>query len=293
MGWRIVKISNIAKLELKLDKLVIRYVDEQKQVFINEIDTLIIENTAIALTSSLLNELMKNKVNVLFCDEKRNPYCTLNMLYGSHDTSIKIKKQVLWNKETKDKVWAEIIKNKILQQKNFLRDLNKKEYELLSQYEKDVLIGDATNREAYAAKVYFNSLFGMNFSRNQDNSINAALNYGYSIILSYINREIITNGYITQIGIHHDNQFNCFNLGCDIMEPFRVMVDRIVYKMNIEKFDKDEKNSLIKVLNLEVLIDDKKQFLSNAMTVYVKSIFQSIERNDVSFIKNYIVKDEF
>ena len=77
------------------------------------------------------------------------------------------------------------------------------------------------------------------------------------------------------------------------MEPFRVMVDRIVYKMNIEKFDKDEKNSLIKVLNLEVLIDDKKQFLSNAMTIYVKSIFQSIERNDVSFIKNYTVKNEF
>lgn len=71
MGWRILKISNIAKLELKMDKLVVRYIDEQKQIFINEIDVLIIENTAVSITASLLNELLKNKVNIILCDEKR------------------------------------------------------------------------------------------------------------------------------------------------------------------------------------------------------------------------------
>ena len=71
--------------------------------------------------------------------------------------------------------------------------------------------------EGHAAKVYFNALFGRGFTRSEENSINAALNYGYSLILSSVAREIVANGYITQIGIFHDNMFNQFNLASDVM----------------------------------------------------------------------------
>jgi len=64
---------------------------------------------------------------------------------------------------------------------------------------------DATNREGHAAKVYFNALFGLNFTRTSDNFVNAALNYGYSIILLTFTREIVANGYITQLGLYHQN----------------------------------------------------------------------------------------
>lgn len=291
MGWRVIKISKISKLELKLDKLVVRYLDEQKQVFINEIDTLIIENTAVSVTTSLLVELLKNKVNIIVCDEKRNPCGTLNAIYGSHNTSSKVKNQVMWNKETKDEVWALIVKEKIFQQMELLKKLGKQENLMLKNYIDEVKKGDITNREAFAAKVYFNSLFGNSFSRNQDISINAALNYGYSIILSYINREIISSGYMTQFGIHHDNQYNYYNLGCDFMEPFRIMIDREVYLLNCEKFGTEEKNVLINVLNKEVLIDDKKQFLSNAITIYVKSLLQNLEDGNAKSIKRYRVEE--
>lgn len=291
MGWRVVKISKISKLELKHDKLTVRYIDEQKQIFINEIDTLIIENTAISLTASLLVELLRNKVNIVVCDEKRNPCGTLNAIYGSHNTSSKVKNQVMWNKEIKDAIWALIVKEKIFQQMELLKKLGKQENLMLKNYIDEVENGDITNREAFAAKVYFNSLFGNSFNRNQDTSINAALNYGYSIILSYINREIISSGYMTQFGIHHDNQYNYFNLGCDFMEPFRIMIDREVYLLNCEKFGVKEKNALINVLNKEVVIDDKKQFLSNAITIYVKSLLQNLEEGKVKNIKRYRTKE--
>lgn len=293
MGWRTIKISNIAKIELKLDKLVVRYVDEQIQIFINEIDTLIIENTAVSLTASLMVELLKNKVNIMFCDEKRNPYGTLNMLYGSHNTSSRIREQILWQKEIKGKIWSFIVKEKIFQQMNFLKLLNKQEYNILDKYLSEVEFDDVTNREAYAAKVYFNAIFGNSFSRNQDNAINAALNYGYSIILSYINREIVSSGYLTQVGIHHDNQYNYYNLGCDFMEPFRIIIDREVYKINCEKFTSEEKNILINILNKEVQIDGKNQFVSNAISIYVKSLLQAIEENNINIIKSFRIKDEF
>ena len=81
----------------------------------------------------------------------------------------------------------------------------------------------------------------MDFSRSLDIPINAALNYGYGIILSTFNREIVSNGYITQLRLFHDNMFNQFNLGSDLMEPFRILVDRKVYEMKPEKFEKEEK----------------------------------------------------
>ena len=96
---------------------------------------------------------------------------------------------------------------------------------MLNGYIKEIKFNDATNREGHAAKVYFNALFGMNFNRNADNAINAALNYGYSIILSAVNREVVSNGYLTQLGLFHDNMFNQFNLSCDIMEPLRILID--------------------------------------------------------------------
>jgi CRISPR-associated endonuclease Cas1 subtype II len=91
-----------------------------------------------------------------------------------------------------------------------------------------VVLGDKTNREGHAAKVYFNALFGKDFSRKQLNDINAGLNYGYSIILSMFSREIVKNGCITQIGIKHSNYFNQYNLASDLMEPFRVIIDHVL-----------------------------------------------------------------
>ena len=85
--------------------------------------------------------------------------------------------------------------------KKLLELLGKEEAELLSSYLQQIAWNDETNREGHAAKVYFNALFGLDFTRTEDNLINAALNYGYSIILSSFTREIVANGYITQLGL--------------------------------------------------------------------------------------------
>lgn len=286
MSWRVIVISNSAKLDYQMGYLVVR-ARETTKVHINEIGTLIIENTAVSVTAYLLSELMKHKVKVIFCDEKYNPSSELLSYYGSHDTSVKIKKQCEWTKEEKDIVWTEIVTEKIRQQEAFLRDLGRKEADLLYSYIPQIEIGDCTNREGHAAKVYFNSLFGKDFSRADDNPTNAALNYGYSIILSAFNREIVANGYITQIGFFHNNMFNQFNLGSDLMEPFRILVDRIVWEMKPEVFDREEKHEIVDILNREVFIDDKREYVTNAIKIYVRSVFDAINEHDISLIRFY------
>lgn len=280
-------ISNRAKLDLQMGYMVVRG-EETVKIHLGEIGTLMVENTAVSLTVSLLAELTKRKVKVIFCDEKRNPSSELISLYGSHDTSNKVRKQIAWKEQTKEAVWTEIVTEKIRKQEKLLEILEKgEEADLLTSYLQEMQWNDATNRERHAAKVYFNALFGMDFTRTADTSTNAALNYGYSIILSAFNREVTSGGYMTQLGLFHDNMFNAFNFSSDLMEPFRILVDQMVVKMNLSKFEHEEKMQLVNLLNQEVEIDGKVQYVVNAIKVYCKSVFDALNEDDSSLIRFY------
>ncbi len=289
MSWRIVVISRSAKLDYKMDYLIVRQ-EEITKIHLSEIYTLIIESTAVSITASLLSELTKRKIKVIFCDEKRNPSSELIPYYGSHDTSAKVRKQVAWSKEVKTDVWTEIVTEKIRKQRDYLKKLGKEEYKLLDEYVEQIETGDITNREGHAAKVYFNALFGVKFTRTSEDPINAALNYGYGLILSAFNREIVSNGYITQLALFHDNMFNQFNLGSDLMEPFRILVDKRVVRLEPDRFEHEEKIFMVDLLNQEVIIDGKKNYVNNAIKIYCRSVFDAINEKDVSLIRFY--KDE-
>ncbi len=287
MSWRTIIISNQSKLDYKMGYLVVRGL-ETHRVLISEIETLVIENPMVSLTGCLIEALTENKVKTIFCDSKHNPISELVPHHGSHDCSAKIRTQVGWSNDVKASIWREVITEKIRKQQEFLVEVGKKqEAELLGSYIGQVELLDASNREGHAAKVYFNALFGMEFTRSSENPINAALNYGYSIILSSINREVSANGYLTQLGIFHGNMFNPFNLSCDLMEPFRILVDRQVYSDIPEEFGKEEKHRLWELSNQTVLIDGAKQNLSNAIKIYVHSMFDAINDSDPSLIRFY------
>lgn len=289
MSWRTIVISKRAKLDLQLGYMVVRS-EEVTKIVLSEISTILIESTAVSLTTGLLAELSKRKIKVIFCDEKRNPSSELVSYYGSHDTSNKIRKQIAWKQNTKEAVWTEIVTEKIRKQKEILEILGKEESEILSSYIKEITWNDGTNREGHAAKVYFNALFGLDFTRTEDNYINAGLNYGYSIILSAFTREIVANGYITQLGLFHDNMFNQFNLASDLMEPFRVLIDQKVLQMKLIDFEHSEKMQLVDVLNQEVLIDGKKQYVNNAIKIYCKSVFDALNDDDSSLMRFYRIE---
>ena len=287
MSWRTIVISKRAKLDLQMGYMVVRG-EETVKIHLGEVGTLLVESTAVSLTVSLLSELTRRKVKVIFCDEKRNPSSELVSLYGSHDTSNKVRRQIAWKQQTKEAVWTEIVTEKIRKQKELLEFLRKEEEaNLLSSYLQEIQWNDATNREGHAAKVYFNALFGMAFTRTADNLINAALNYGYSIILSSFNREVTAGGYMTQFGLFHDNMFNQFNLSSDLMEPFRILVDRTVWNMTLQEFEHKEKMVLVDLLNQEIEIDGKIQYVGNAIKIYCKSIFDALNDDDSSLIRFY------
>ena len=66
MSWRIIVISRRAKLDFQLGYMVVRR-EEITKVALNEISMVLIESTAVSVTTSLLAELAKRKVKVIFC----------------------------------------------------------------------------------------------------------------------------------------------------------------------------------------------------------------------------------
>ena len=284
-GWRVIVVTGRGKLDLRYNSISIRRDNGTDFIHIGEVNTLILETTTISITAALMCELIKQKVKVIFCDEKSNPHFELLPFYGSHDCSAKIKEQIAWTDFLKESLWTVIVTEKIENQMKLLKKLNKEEYRILEEYTSQIEHNDSTNREGHSAKVYFSALFGNNFSRNRENSLNAFLNYGYQLLLSTFNKEIVANGYLTQIGIFHKNMFNYYNLSSDLMEPFRVIVDELAYRENPQKFEKDEKRKLQNILNLKFRINNVNHYLSDVIKIYTKSIFDALSSNDLSLVR--------
>lgn len=280
MSFRTVVITRQSKISYKNRFLVVKHESDEKFVHLSEIDTIIVDSISVSISAYLLKELAANKINIIFCDEKHNPFGELLPFYTRHNTSKQILNQIKWKKNTKDELWKKIVENKVLNQSLLLNKIHSEKYNLLLQYVKEVKIGDKTNREGHAAKVYFNELFGKNFTRNEDSSINSALNYGYAVLLSTINKEIVSNGYLTQLGIHHKNEFNEFNLTCDLMEPFRVIVDNFVFYNQKREFDSTYKLDIVNIFNNYFMYAGKKYILKDIIKMYVKNSLESMDNID-------------
>lgn len=148
--------------------------------------------------------------------------------------------------------------------------------EILNKIVPEVRSGDPTNREGHAARLYFAALFGPSFSRDSDTPLNAALNYGYAILLSAVNREIVARGFLTQTGICHRNEYNQFNLSCDLMEPFRPIVDRIVFDEFDGDFTKDTKLMLVDMLNQSISYRGGSYRVASVISLYVADCLKAL-----------------
>ena len=203
--YRIIYIKESEKLSLKLDNLIIENNSDEYKLPIEDIDTLMLENNKCLLTTKLICKLMEYKVNFMVCDDKMMPMGIM-LPYQQHSRGTKvILNQINWSNQIKDFIWDTIVENKIKNQRKVLEIFNKDKEVInkLKDYENLIDNGDSTNREGHAAKIYFGALFGKNFTRFNDDAINGAMNYGYTILRANICRIIVAAGLIPNIGIHH------------------------------------------------------------------------------------------
>lgn len=286
MAYRNIFVANEVKMKLKNNQLIISNGDELSFP-IEDIRSIVIDNHYSTLTSKLISKLADDGVCLIICDEKHIPSCELLPIGAYCRMNKRINLQFSQSKPKLKKIWQQIVQSKINNQAKCLELNSVNELNLLFGIAKNVASGDTTNREGYAARLYFKALFGKEFTRNDENNINAALNYGYAIVRSYIAKTLVTYGLEGSLGIHHKSQLNQFNLADDIIEPYRPIIDNYVYQnfnANTEELSTHHKAQLQLLLNSATVIDGTRHSVANAIELTVQSLIYSFE-NDKAALK--------
>lgn len=270
MSFRTVVVTKHSKISYKMNQLVIQTDSDLHQIPVDDITVLLIETTQAVVTGYAMMELLRHNVKVIFSDEKGIPVGEVNGYFGNKSRNANIQNQIIWPLERKQQLWQHITHHKLAGQQAHLQ-----EYQINADAFDDLIanieIGDATNREAVGARLYFQRLFGSDFTRKNDaHPLNAKLNYGYQILLAAMAREIRAAGYLTEIGIHHDNMANEFNLASDLIEPFRPVVDQIVKRYEQAEFDLNMKLELVGALNYNIQFNRHESVVTSAMAEMVR-----------------------
>ena len=282
MGYKVILIENDVKMSIKLNNIIINKEGHDIWISVDDVSLLVIDNMKITLTSRMLSYLAEHNVGMIFCDAKHLPigyYCD----YDNHSHISKILNyQIQYSQTEYDKLWKKIIIAKLNNQAGVLEILGKDNAIALKikEYCDEITDGDKSNREAHGAKVYFNELMGTSFSRgNEDLLLNSGLDYGYTIIRSYIARLCVGYGLNCQIGIHHKNEYNRFNLVDDLMEPLRPIVDLYTYRIleGQEIFKAEHRYKIINIVNHFIRYKEKKMYLGNMLEEYVMMFSKNLK----------------
>lgn len=277
MGYRVIYIEKCEYLRFYLDNLKVEVKKDTLLIPVSDIQILVIDNYQSNLSVPLINKLTDNNVCTIICGVDHLPKSYILPMNGHFSSSGNLARQINWKQERKDVMHARIVQMKILNQIEILKT-NNKSFEVekkLYEFVDSVEMGDCTNREGLAAKMYFRELFGHDFIRFEEDVVNAGLNYGYAIFRSLITSIIVAKGYIANLGIFHKGKQNMFNLSDDIIEVFRPIVDNYVFNNMMDEiiFKQEHREALIQLTNKKISIDGRKQTVANAISFYLDSIF--------------------
>ena len=272
--------SNAVCLSMKNKQLVIhnKETHQESTVPIEDIGFVVIENNQVYISIPLINELAANNAAVIFCNEKHLPFsmnlpldCNTiqNQLFTAQiEASLPVKKQC----------WKSIIEYKINNQAKVLEKY-KIDASKLKQLAGDVKSGDTTNREAMAAKLYWNLIIDdVDWIRTRFGEYpNNLLNYGYTILRAAMARALIGSGLLPTLGIHHHNKYDAYALADDMMEPYRAYIDDEVLQYTKthkaeEDLTREFKQQILQVLTRDVCIGKITRPLMIALTMTSSSL---------------------
>ena len=286
MAYRCIIVENPAQLSVRNSQLIIR-TDSEHSVPIEDISALLLESRQTSITTAALSHLGECGCCVFTCDEKHMPCAVLTPFMQHSRQSTVTEKQLSAGEPLKKRLWQAIIRAKISNQALCLQYCGKeRESEALFAMVDRVRSGDTDNTEAAAARYYFPALFGAGFSRGIDCGFNAGLNYGYAILRGSIARALAVYGFLPLFGLHHRSTLNAFNLADDLIEPFRPLVDLLVYSV-MDKEDEltpEKKRLLFNCLNLDILSGGQYHSTAYAIEREVQSLGRSLEEKEVRLL---------
>lgn len=290
MGYRNIFLTNRVRLSVRNEQLVIDNVEETR-IPLEDIECIVSDNPQISVTSYLLMKFSEYAITYFVSDKKHSP-CGVFLPVSRHSRHLSVlKDQIDMTLPVKKQLWKQIVRQKIENQATVLKLCCIEGWNDIDVLKNKVKSGDTTNMEAVAASQYFKLLFGKNFTRVQENTTNAMLNYGYAILRSTISKFLVVYGYEPSLGLFHKSTLNSFNLADDIIEAYRPLVDLFVkrYGDEPEELSTAIKAQLVNLLSVNVIIDNKLYACSRAIELTIQSLSSYISGNRTDLLLPHIL----
>ena len=224
--------------------------------------------------------LSERAIPIVICGSNHAPVACVWPLHGHHAQGARMRAQINVSRPLTKQIWRQVVAAKIRMQGHVL-GLNGGEAGAFDLLARRVRSGDPDNIEAQAARRYWKALFGRRFSRDQSaDGANALLNYGYTVLRAIVSRAICAAGLHPTIGVFHSNRANAFALADDLMEPYRPLVDHLVFGLvarGAAGIDSEVKRALTAISTLDLEQVDGISPLTLQVQRFVHSIATSFE----------------
>ncbi len=254
--------------------------EEKGRVALDDIGSLIVHAHGTNWSNSVMVRLSERAVPIVICGSNHAPVACVWPLHGHYAQGARMRAQINVSKPLTKQIWRQIVAAKIRMQGHVLR-LRGGEAGAFEMLARKVRSGDPDNIEAQAARRYWKALFGPKFSRDQSaGGTNALLNYGYTVLRAVVSRAICAAGLHPTIGVFHSNRANAFALADDLMEPYRPLVDHLVFDLvanGATDMNADVKRALTAISTLDLLQDEGISPLSVQVQRFVHSVATSFE----------------
>jgi len=254
--------------------------EELGQVAIEDIGALVVRGHGASLSVNICTRLAQANVPIVLCSDNQSPASVIWPVSGHFAQGLHMQAQAVANKPLLKRLWAELVSAKISAQASVLEAFLMNGDDLRAMA-KRVRSGDSGNLEAQAARRYWTRLMGNDFRRDRNNKgVNAALNYGYTILRAATARSILAAGLHPSLSIHHKSRDDALRLADDLMEPFRPWADMKVRQMMEAtkeqdfSLEKEEKTRLVSVLQM----DFESSYGASPMQVCIDRMAQSLVR---------------
>jgi CRISP-associated protein Cas1 len=206
--------------------------EEVGRIALDDVSALIVHAHGVTWTTNLVVQLAERGAIMVLCAANHMPVALTVPISGHYAQNARMRAQWDAPRPLFKQLWKSIVIAKIKMQASLLAAHAHAEANALAAIAGRVRSGDPDNLEAQAARRYWQTLFGAQFRRDRaEEGINALLNYGYTVMRATLARAVVAAGLNPTIGLHHANRSNSFALVDDLIEPFRPLVDGVVWQI--------------------------------------------------------------
>lgn len=195
-----------------------------------------------SITSNLIKKLLHYGISIFFMSRSSfRVYAEIGAVaegnYWLRENQYKFSKDLKFSQN--------LVLNKMSNQISLLKEMipkffsGKSRLNYLKDFRKKIEISENIDEllgiEGYFGKVYFGELF-KDFSwykrmpRTKIDINNLLLDIGYTFLFNFIDSLLRLHGFDTHKGIYHQLFFQRKSLTCDLVEPFRCLIDKALIK---------------------------------------------------------------